>query len=95
MLAVLCGNNDELIRFFEALQRNPSELVTLIETAQDDATDARTVAEQAIADAAAVRAATPQWDEILAQAQMLIPPQRRMPQPDDAEWVLSGQIFGA
>jgi hypothetical protein len=55
-LAAICGNNQELIRFFEQLQQSPGDLMVLVEAAQESADNARDASERALQQAAQVLA---------------------------------------
>jgi hypothetical protein len=97
-LAKLTGNNQELIRFFETLQGDSTTLESQVLQAIEDAANARFQAEQAIADAMSARQAadsalTP--GEVLALASSLIKPERKQPRPDDAAYVIAGQMYGS
>jgi len=97
-LAKLTGNNQELIRFFESLFGDSETLVIQITQAIEDAANARFRAEQAITDAMSARmtadqALTP--GEVLALVYPLIKPERKQPRPDDAAYVIAGQMYGA
>ena len=96
-LAKLTGNNQELIRFFETMYGDSATTYELVLQALEDAANARFQAEQAISDAMSARqkaesSLTP--GEVLALVYPLLKPERKQPRPDDANYIIAGQMYG-
>ena len=97
-LAKLTGNNQELIRFFESLFGDSQTMADQITQAIEDAANARFQAEQAITDAMGARQAAEQAltpGEVLALVYPLLKPERKQPRPDDAGYIIAGQMYGS
>lgn len=97
-LSQIVGGNHEAIRFLETLFGDSTSLFAQVAQALQDAENARFRAEQAIKDAMSARQTaesglTP--GEVLALAASLIKPERKQPRPDDAAYIIAGQMYGS
>lgn len=97
-LAQITGNNHEAIRFLESLFTDSVTVYDQVAAALLEAENARFRAEQAITDAMSARQKAETAltaGEILALVSPLIKPERKQPRPDDAGYIIAGQMYGS